>query len=91
MYGVERAGGDCVPIRARLLLVPERDQIVFFKILICTGARRNPTTRGTNQGNSKSDLPHAVCFCTTTCEAVVSSHLPLKTLSPSHVKMSRIL
>ena len=28
----------------------ERDQIAFFRSLICTGARRNPATCGTNQG-----------------------------------------
>jgi len=31
--------------------VHEEDQFAFFRSLICTGARRNPATCGTNQGN----------------------------------------
>ena len=30
-----------------------RDQIAFFKSLICTGARLNPATCGVNQGDGK--------------------------------------
>ena len=35
----------------RVHQLSERDQIAFFRPLICTGARRNPATRATNQGN----------------------------------------
>jgi len=35
----------------RLRRPPGVGQIAFFRTLICTSARRNPTTCGTNQGN----------------------------------------
>ena len=40
--------------RGQLVLVfqsSERDQIAFFKSLICTGGRRNPAACGTHKGN----------------------------------------
>ena len=39
------------PVTTRLHPPSERDQIVFFRPLICTGARHNPATCGANQGN----------------------------------------
>ena len=48
---MRRESGEVEPLSAPVI-ESTWDQIAFFRVSICTGARRNPVTCGTNQGNS---------------------------------------